>query len=293
MTSQSWSELPDDAQNAITDHCGRIMDVSHPSAGRHSDFSASLLTASGQVFVKGIRADSPNAWMHRNEARVNSFLPGLAPRLLWQEESAGWLLLGYEHVSGQHADLGPGSPDLPLVATAVTEIQQALTPYPPVQVSSFGEQWERLSAWHLLRAEPPAELDEWTLDHVSMGAAMELSGMDMLAGDSLAHTDLHSLNILVGDRARVIDWAWARTGAPWVDVAFLVIRLIDAGHTPQDAERWAASVPAWRDAPGVALSFFAVEVLGVWEWLQHNKPLPHRAQLTDVARRWVRHRLNE
>jgi hypothetical protein len=36
---------------------------------------------------------------------------------------------------------------------------------------------------------------------------------------------------------------------------------------------------------------FAVAVLGIWEFLQRDQPLPHRERLTDAARRWARHRL--
>ncbi|MGH3608727.1 MAG: hypothetical protein ACRDRD_11660 [Pseudonocardiaceae bacterium] len=34
-----------------------------------------------------------------------------------------------------------------------------------------------------------------------------------LQGDTLLHTDLDPLNVLINDTARVIDWAWPTCGA--------------------------------------------------------------------------------
>jgi hypothetical protein len=267
--------------------------VEHAASGINQDFAATLTTDTGRAFVKGVRLDSRNVAAHRSEARVNGHLPAtLAPRMLWQVEAAGWLLLGFEHVSGRHADITPGSPDLPLVVAAVTEAQEALTPCPPVDVGSFADQWERLGAWRHLRNEIPADLDPWTRDLLVYGVDAEPAAISIMRGDSLAHTDVQPLNIVVdGDRARLIDWAWARRAAPWVDVAFLVIRLVSAGHSPLDAEQWAAQTPAWRAMSEQAKTLFAVEVLGVWEWLLHNRPMPHRAALTDAARLWAKDRL--
>ncbi|OAA18825.1 hypothetical protein AAY23_11151, partial [Frankia casuarinae] len=43
----------------------------------------------------------------------------------------------------------------------------------------------------------------------------------------------------------MVDWGWPAQGAGWVDAAFMVIRLIGAGHTPQQAEQWAAGLDCW------------------------------------------------
>ena len=55
-------------------------------------------------------------WMHRNESKINPYLPAQMPRLHWQVEASGWLMLGFEYVAGRHPDLSPGSPDLSSVA---------------------------------------------------------------------------------------------------------------------------------------------------------------------------------
>lgn len=292
MHSEQWSDLPEGARNAVQQHCGPVGAIDHQSIGLHSEFSATLSTPAGRIFVKGTRLTNPHLRMHRTEARVNRFLPDLAPRLLWAVESAGWLLHGFEYVTGQHARLAPGSSDLPLVSFSLAEIHDALTPCPDAGAGSFAVQWERLSAWRKLRDYTPNDLHSWTAKRLGMFTDREPHAISVVDGDSLAHTDLHPLNILVDQTARVIDWAWARRAAGWVDLAFLVLRLIDAGHSPQEAENWASALPVWHDTPEESLTLFAGEVLGVWEFLQHGRPLPHRQRLTDAARIWACHRLS-
>ena len=104
-----WQDLPSGVREAVQDHVGPVLGVESPSVGRNSAFAASLTTSDGLVFCKGGRTDRPQPIMHRNEAVVSPFLPReLAPQMLWRVEQDGWLLLGFEHVSGQHADLSPG-----------------------------------------------------------------------------------------------------------------------------------------------------------------------------------------
>lgn len=291
MTRREWADLPAHVRGAVEGECGPVAEAEIPSAGRNSDFSATLHLAGGRIFCKGITADSPRARMHRHEAAINRWLPHpLAPRLLWQVETEGWLLLGFEHVAGQHANLSPGSPDLPLVADTVSTLTREMGRV-HAGVPSLADQWARLAAWRRLRHDPPEGLHPWSQANLDRLAEWEARALDLVRGDSLLHTDLHGLNILVEDQARVIDWAWSRTGAAWVDVAILVIRLIAEGHTPEGAQDWAETVPAWREASETSRTSGAVAVLGVWEYMQRDDPAPHRRQLTDAARTWARHRL--
>lgn len=295
MSRREWHTLPAQACTAITERCGSdVVKAEPPTAGRNSEFSATLhLVDETKVFCKGITTDSQDARMHRTEAQVNPWLPAHAPRLLWQVEQAGWLLLGFEHVTGQHANLSPGSPHLPLIADTVSALAVELTPCPPVPVPTLSDKFARMSAWRRLRDDPPRALDPWTRDNLDLFAAQEPHAIELVAGNTLAHTDMHSLNILVGQTASVIDWAWTHTAPPWVDTAYLAIRLIEAGHTPAQAEQWAATTPAWSEASSDDLTTFAIEVYGMWEYLRHTRPLPAREAATKAARIWVQHRLGE
>jgi hypothetical protein len=287
-----WTDLPDRARQAIEQETGPVINADPPSAGRCSDFTATLHTQTGLVFCKGSTTASKAAWMPRNEVAVAPFLPSSAPGLLWQVEEAGWLFLGFEHVAGRHANLSPGSADLVDVANAVIEMNTALTPCPPVTVRTLTDQWRYLRPWQQLQQQPPAALNAWTRTNLDRFCDIGAWATELVAGDSLIHTDLHDSNILIsGGRAHVIDWAWARRGASWVDTGFLIIRLINAGHAPDEAEHWAASIPAWRAASDTAQSAFAVGVLGLWEWLEHSDPMSHRSRLTNAARIWAQHRI--
>ncbi|MBB5160055.1 hypothetical protein [Saccharopolyspora phatthalungensis] len=295
MTRRDWDELPAAVRAAIENKCGTVTRAVFPDAGRNSDVSATLHAGGGHVlFCKGVRLDTSRARMYRHEARVNPYLPSeVAPRLLWQTEVDGWLLLGFDHVPGRHADLAPDSPDLPLIADALRTIGASLTPS-PVDAPQLAEQWARLAAWRRLAHDQDAEPDQWLRDRLGDFIDRERRAFEAIEGDALAHTDLHPLNVLVCDRARVVDWAWSRRAAPWVDAALLVLRLIDAGHTAAAAECWAAdALPAWSAASDETRTDFAVAVLGVWHHMARANPGPQRAPLVDTARRWVAHRLGD
>ncbi|MFD4638864.1 hypothetical protein ACFWN2_16230 [Lentzea sp. NPDC058436] len=258
-----WHELPADVRRAVQDRAGLVRNAANASVGRNSAFAASLDTTDGQVFCKGGRTDSPQAVMHRNEAEVNPFLPEeLAPRLLWQVERDGWLLLGFEHVPGRYADLSPGSPDLPLVAKTVGKISSIT---PPVGRRVIADHWR-------------AALSNETADGWAIRAPQHMRG------STLVHSDLNPLNVLVADTARVVDWAWWRTGAAWIDPAFMVVRLVAEGHEPAQAEEWAAQFDGFRKAPGEAITAFAASLVCLWERKFAGTPA------TEAARRWFEHR---
>ncbi|WP_434446331.1 phosphotransferase family protein [Lentzea sp. E54] len=262
-----WQDLPAGVRAAVQAHTGPVIKAENSSAGRNSAFSSSLTTAGGRVFCKGGRTEGAQAIMHRNEAAVNPFLPeNLAPRLLWHVEQDGWLLLGFEHVSGQHADLSPGSPDLPLVVDAVRTISTITPPDTP----------RRMIADHWRTALAGGTTGEWA-------ARAPLH----MRGETVVHSDLNPLNILVGDTARVVDWAWWRVGAAWIDPAFVVVRLVAEGHTPTQAEQWAAQCDGFRRAPAEAITAFAASLVCLW-----GRRFAGTAA-TEAAQKWAEHRMAE
>ena len=291
MPRTTWEDLPAPARAAIERECGRVSRSETPSAGRNSDFSATLHTEHGLVFCKGIAdAAGKRGAMHRHEAAVNQWLPPkVTPRLLWQADAYGWLLLGFEHVTGHHANLSPGSPDLPLVTDTVSTLTHDLA-HASAELPRLADKMAWMAGWRRLRHYPPAELDAWSRTRLDLLVDWEARGVEASAGDTLLHTDLHPLNILVDDRAQVIDWAWSQTGAPWIDAAHLVVRLIDQGHTPEQAELWATGTIAWSEATPEALTAFAVVLLGMWTYLHHADPQPQRRRITEAAHAWARYR---
>ncbi|EOD63211.1 hypothetical protein H480_38220 [Amycolatopsis vancoresmycina DSM 44592] len=253
-----WKELPAAVRDVVHDHLGPISETV-PAAAMRSSSVAVTLRRDGRpsVFLKGVRGVSAAMRWLRNEAEIAPLLGGLAPEVLFQQDVGDWLVVGFAHVDGQPAALGPESPDLPAVATAVNRIGAIEAPH----LRSLADRWKtpwwpRLAA----RAELSGALDVRRL------ASWEEKAPELLTGSCLLHTDLHADQFLLGDDggACVVDWGWPASGAPWVDPAFLVIRLVAAGHRPADAEAWARAHTRWASASPDSVTAFAACVAGLW-----------------------------
>jgi Ser/Thr protein kinase RdoA (MazF antagonist) len=294
MARSTWQNLPAAVRTAIESKTGPVAATESPSAGRNSDFSATLYTATGPVFCKAIAdAKGGRGRMHRHEADINPWLPStIAPRLRWRAEADSWLVLGFDHVSGRHADLSPSSSELAEVATTVNAMAEGLA-HCSADAPRLAEHWGRLAAWRRLAKSTDVQLDAWTTAHLDKLVTWECRAIELADGGSLVHTDLHSYNILVGsDGARIVDWAWSRVGAAAIDVAFLVARLIAAGHTPKEAERWANDLPVWRATTPAARTAFAVAIWGIWTYKSIEERRPTWNRLVPAAAAWADHRLS-
>lgn len=225
MSRQHWGGLPEPIREAIRRNTNGVVRA-EPVEGGSARIALAVATESGRrVFVKGVR-DEPRA---RIECRVQRYLLALAPRLLWHTEVGDCLLMGFEFAEGRHADLSPGSPDLSTVAATLAELAEYTCPDLPVL--PVGKRWA-----------------SYADDSESLAA---------ITGTTLVHTDLTAENIILGGRTWVVDWAWPSWGAPWLDTAAMVARLVQSGHEPAEAEAWAATVPAWRAASPAAIGAYA------------------------------------
>ncbi|WP_239335863.1 hypothetical protein [Frankia sp. CiP3] len=110
------------------------------------------------------------------------------------------------------------------------------------------------------------------------------------AGEEVNHTDLHAHQFMIRkDRVWVVDWGWPAQGAGWVDAAFMVIRLIGAGHSPQQAEQWASRLTCWAGATDDDLNAFACYVAGLWSMRavqSDNRAAHNRATLARSYATW-------
>jgi hypothetical protein len=193
--------------------------VTPATTGDHAEIAATVTGTNGRVFVKAASTDFGVRSL-RFELRVSEAISGpLSPAVLWHFEADDWLVVGYEHCEGPHADLSPGSSDLDLLGQVLTVLGE--TPTPDVPLFS-----------------PKARLG---FEHPTMN------------GDTLVHTDLCQANLIVTLHGlQIVDWAMVAKAAPWVELAMLTPWLISAGHTPEQADRWLAHHPAWQAAdPGV------------------------------------------
>ncbi|MFJ7274647.1 hypothetical protein [Kitasatospora sp. NPDC098663] len=122
MTRLAWHHLPPDARAAIEERTGPFLTAADVSTGANSGVVVKALTASGEVFIKGIPVDHRQVKTQLREAAVNPYLPKSCPQLLWHVQAGGWGLLAFEVIEGPIADFSPGSPDLTLVVDALTEL---------------------------------------------------------------------------------------------------------------------------------------------------------------------------
>ncbi|MFK0063314.1 aminoglycoside phosphotransferase [Streptomyces werraensis] len=237
MPRIDFTDLPAAARQAVTLHTGPVRSVRPAEAGRNSAVAAVLATASGPVFVKALPADHPQAAGQRREVAVAPHLPALAPRLLWHEEVAGWLLVAWEAVAGRHADYRiPG--DLHLVRAALEDVQGVQAPA-GVEVKTAVERW---------------------------GPYADEGDAELFDGDVLLHTEWAPDDVLVaGRQVRLVDWAWPTRGAGWIDPYMWALRLMEAGHSAASAVEWACEVPSWRDGDPAAIRGFGAAVQRVWQ----------------------------
>ena len=297
MNRRSWDELPDDVRNAIETQCGPVLRIETPSAGRNSALSALLHTTNGSVFVKGIPTDVRLFNAHLHEIRVNTWLRHRVsgvPRLLWTIEAGGWLLAGYEPVPGEHANFAPDSPDIPAVIDTISRLAEDLTPSPAPDVAPLSRKYTRLAGWQWLADNHADQLDAWEKQHLDLLVRLDDETPSALTGGNLVHADIHELNMLVDNgTVSVIDWAWSRTGPPWVDAALLTIRLIAEGHDPADAEQLVSGTWGMQHASATAdaLTTFASTTYGQWRRFSIEFPSPHREAPTRGAQLWTRYRL--
>lgn len=262
MLRVDWDDLPEGVRSGIESRIGPVLNAQTAAKGLNCEAAAFLHTSTGKVFVKGLRSDHPRVWTQQMEAMINPWVLAVAPRLLWRVQTDGWDVLGFEHVEGRHADYSPGSRDLPKVVQAMRLLGQIPAPDLPLK-----------------RAE-----QRWA-DYVDDASALEL-----LRGDRLLHTDFNPHNVLVNGAARIVDWAWPTRGAAWIDPACLVLRLMAAGHTPEEAEAWARQVPSWSSTSEEAIDTFAKANSRLWEEIAQADPQAWKKQLAATAAEWLEYR---
>ncbi|MBX6389725.1 MAG: aminoglycoside phosphotransferase family protein [Frankia sp.] len=293
MPRLTWTDLPGTTRTAVQAVFGRPVTVDDLGGGLMPGLACRLSTDTADVFVKAVAVDSPAHRLYVNERDANSALPNdaPAPRLLWTADLDGWLVLVFPYLNGRPADLSPASPDLPAVVDTLIHLTKALTPSPwqdaPGVAANIAGLHEKATR---LLARGDVELPGRDL-YVE---ALRGLDVDAFTGGSLLHYDLHAGNLLLTRSGpQVLDWAFACVGAPWIDAAMLVPRLIEVGHPPGDAEALVADLPAWDSAPSGAITGLAA----LWTLFREYKARfgpadvrDHRARAAAAGRAWVEHR---
>ncbi|WET83222.1 phosphotransferase [Amycolatopsis sp. QT-25] len=290
MERFTWDDLPVTIHSAVQARLGSITVVREIEQGQNCNVALVLRGDQGDVFLKGVRGVSPQMRWLRNESGAGELAPGVAPETRFSEDidaEAPWLIVGFEYVNGRPADLSPGSDDLATVATTVARINglsgEAAQP--------LSKRWASTDWWTKLAAEAPDKVAGFNPEELTDWCRATPS---LIEGAALLHTDLHEHQFMIDDDSssvRVIDWGRPASGAAWVDTAFLVVRLIAAGHEPGEAEEWASTVPSWSERTDKAVTAFACYVAGLWSYRAATTPFPGATRLATAARQYARHRL--
>lgn len=288
----SWDTLPPSVRAEVESKAGRVTGWSPAPAGSASDVAGTLETDTGKVFVKAVKLGSRDAWMLRREATVSPYLLGVGAAVHWTVETAEWLTVGFQHVSGRHADLSPGSPDLALVARTLEQLAAVLTPAPSIRGLSLAQRWTGQSFWETLRDKHPERLPVWVAGPLPLLIKAEATAPQLIDGNTLAHTDLTAENILIESAScRVIDWAFPAKAAEWVDTAYMVLRLIQTGHTPAEAEEWARKVATWDGASAHSTLAFNAALTGLWTLRAAENPGSWWDKLSATGLTWLRYQM--
>lgn len=284
----TWTELPEQVRDAVQDHVGPVTTATAITDGQNSDVSTVLHRPDAPpLFLKGIHGVSRRMRWLRNETITAPLTQGLSPSVLFSRDVAGWLVVGFEYITGRPASFVPDSADLPIVAKTI----DLISALPGPGLKPLRERWEVTDWWDRLAAEAPDKVQGWDLHELTHWATRFPALVD---GDRLAHTDLHSDQFILDPdgSVHVIDWGYPGTGAPWVDAAFLILRLIEAGHTTADAEAWAgANIACFSHADDECLTSFAVYIAGLWGYWAVTGDISGSHGRAQVARKYATWRL--
>lgn len=301
-----WDELPDHLRSAFTDHMGAHVVGEDRQSGGFSPGLASRLVLDGgrRAFVKAIHPDrDPHAVeLYRREARIAAALPAHvpAPALLWTYDHDGWVALAFTDIDGHH----PAQPwcraDLERVVAALADLATQLTPAPLATVPLIEDLAENFSSWRRLAADPASagleRLPAWAREHLGLLAEVEAGWDKGASGSTLVHSDLRADNLLLTpERVWVIDWPYAATGAPYMDLLLFLPSAAAHGVDPEQVWR-SSPLAAGADADAVTAVIAAI----AGDYLtQALRPVPpriptlreHQRAKGEAALAWLRRRV--
>lgn len=295
MARPQWEDLPDALRAAVQEQVGTVLKTETMTSGLTPGLAARLHTEDGgRVFLKAIASDSSAARLYERERWVGGVLPSAVPtpRMTWSGDVDGWIVMLFDYVEGRRADLSPGSPDVPAVLDTVAGLGGLLTPCPAADAPPVADNVGFLLAKGRHMLDKPEGVLPYRALYV---AALDGFDVEALTGDTLLHYDLHPGNLhVISGRIEIIDWGFAARGVTWIDPFMLGPRLIEAGHTPRQAEDLLAEVPAWQDAPAAAVTGLAA----LWTLFRVYKATygpdegrEFRARAAEAGRVWVDYRI--
>ncbi|WGX98921.1 phosphotransferase family protein [Nocardioides sp. L-11A] len=277
-----WAHLPPLARRAVERRLGSpVVDAVSQDGGFTPGFASVLTCADGsRAFVKAasVKAQRVFADAYREEARKLAALPpGVpAPALLWTDEVADWLLLATEYVDARAPHRPWRADDLAAASTMALTMADTLTPAPGVGLDSAVAEF---ASW-------PALWDRIAHPRAGQIRALAARYAEVVAGDTLVHTDIRDDNILLrpDGTALLCDWNWPIVGAAWLDSLLLLIGPRGDGL---DVEAHIAAHPLLASVPAEHVDVFLALILGYFA-ASADQPVPPTSPHLRAAQAWQR-----
>ncbi|WP_348789112.1 phosphotransferase [Leifsonia sp. NPDC080035] len=235
-----WEDLPAFVTDAVAVLLGSpVVAAVSQTSGFSPGHADRVVTASGRrAFVKaapeslGAAAD-----LYRAEAAALALLPPEvgAPELLGVVGEDGWVAIVTEEIDGTHPSEPPTREELVAI---LDEVAQAPAWADPDEVPHTEASLSvAFAVWPSLAVEHPDAVPEWTLPLAEEFDALAVAAAEETAGERVVHLDLRADNVLIDrtGRARLVDWAWASAGAPWIDALTMLIDARRLGSPDTDA----------------------------------------------------------
>lgn len=280
-----WHVLPRPLRDLIERRCGSPVVAAHTrNRGFTPGFASVLECEDGsRHFVKAasLRAQGVFAAAYREEARKLTALPKdvPAPGLLWTYDGE-WVALGIDHIDGRHPARPWTSGDLDTCLDALETVADRLTPVPEglgldpaaAEFAPFLAHWDHVRA---TRSDLP---------HLSEAIALAGRHAEVMAGDTVVHTDVRDDNILIDldGRAWLCDWNWPVVGAAWLDSLWMLIGPRGDGL---DVETVIAERPLLRDVPADSIDV-AIALVTAYFLKSADDPVPPTSPFLREHQRW-------
>ena len=224
-----WSHLPPTVRAAIEQQCGApVGSATSQNAGFTPGFASVLECEDGsRHFVKAASAVAQRmfAEAYREEARKLAALPTAAPaaRLLWSLDVDDWFVLSTEFVEARQPRRPWRAAELRLCLDTLTAAVAASSRRPPrsSELPPASEEFADVAGV----LGPPARDPPRPAARSRRPRRWPARFVEVMAGETLVHTDVRDDNILIttDGRALLCDWNWPMVGAAWLDSLFLLI----------------------------------------------------------------------
>jgi len=284
-----WPFLPPHLRAFIERRCGSpVLEAISQTSGFTPGFASVLVCADGtRHFVKAasVKAQRLFADSYREEARKLTALPASvpAPRLLWHLDD-DWVVLGIEHVAARAPRRPWEQEDLDALLDALETCADVLSPPPSELVldDAADDFAPLLDGWQGIH-ETRNDLDPGP-GHLAETEALARRFAEVVAGDTLVHTDIRSDNVLIDaeGRAQICDWNWPVRGASWFDSFAALIGPRGEGI---DVEQILATRRLLRDVEPEAFDINLALYVGYF-FTQATLPVPPTSPHLRAHQRW-------